>query len=78
MECKQSNRCVIGVPQGDEEDNGIEAIVKDITAKIFPKLMEDFHTANSESYKNFKQDKQNLTQTQHNKSDDLQRQGEKS
>lgn len=51
---KQSNTCVIGVPGGDEEDNGTEATVEQIIDKSVPKLMEDFCTTNSRSCKNSK------------------------
>ena len=37
---KQANLCIIGIPEGDEKEKGIENIFEEIIAENFPNLKE--------------------------------------
>ena len=37
---KKANLCIIGIPEGEEKENGIENIFEEIMAKNFPNLKE--------------------------------------
>ena len=48
---KRNNICIIGIPEGEEEEQGIENLFEKVTMENFPNLMKKSHTnpGNTES-----------------------------
>ena len=48
---KRNNTCIIGVPEEEEREKGIESVFEEITAENFPKVGEEICAQTTEAHR---------------------------